>query len=168
VLEARRMLAAKLLSEGVKAVEVARLVGAGHSSVKRWKSALAKEGLAGLAAKPQPPPPTKLDDLQRAKLVQILIAGPLASGYATDLWTCRRVAEVVRREFGVSHHPDHLGRILHHLGFTPQRPEQCARERDEAAIATWRKRTWPRIKRGLASGAKRSYFLTNQAFACSL
>jgi transposase len=91
VLEARRMLAGKLLSEGVRPLEVARLVGAGPSSVRKWKCVLDKQGLPGLAAKPQPPPPSKLGEAQRAQLVQILIAGPLASGYATHLWTCRRV-----------------------------------------------------------------------------
>jgi transposase len=105
---------------------VAALLGASHSSVKKWKTAL--------AAKPPPPRTSKLTGVQKSQLVKILLRGPLACGYPTDLWTCRRVAEVVQKRFGVSYHPDHLGRILHDLGFTPQKPEQQARERDEAAI----------------------------------
>lgn len=166
-MEARRLRAAELLQDGIAPAEVARLVGAGQSSVRRWKSALARGGVAALAAKPHPGTPSKLDDAQKARLVKILVAGPLASGYATDLWTCRRVADVVKKTFGVSYHPDHLGRILHDLGFSPQKPEQLARERDEGAIARWRKRAWPRIKRGPLASVKRSYFLMKQAFACN-
>ncbi len=73
--------------------------------------------------------------------------GPLSAGFHTDLWTCRRVAEVVRREFGIAYHPAHLGRILHDLGFSPQKPQRRARERDEAAIQRWRERDWLRIKK---------------------
>jgi transposase len=166
-LEARRFRAAELLQDGKSTAEVARLVGAGHSSVKKWKIALAKGGMDALAAKPHPGTPSKLDDAQKARLVEIMVAGPLASGYHTDLWTCPRVADIVQKTFGVSYHPDHLGRILHELGFTPQKPEQLARERDEEAIARWRKRDWPRIKRGPAGAATPSYFLMKPASACS-
>jgi transposase len=110
-LEARRFRAAELLREGKSTAEVARLVGAGHSSVKKWKAALTRGGPEALAAKPPPPRISKLDDSQKAQLVEILLRGPLASGYRTDLWTCRRVADIVRKNFGVSYHPDHLGRI---------------------------------------------------------
>jgi transposase len=62
----------------------------------------------------------KRTDAQKSQLVKILVRGPLTSGYPTDLWTCRRVADVVQKRFDVSYHPDHQGRILHDLGFTPQ------------------------------------------------
>ena len=166
-LEARRLRAADLLADGKTPDEVAALVGAGQSSVRKWKAALATGGKEALAAKPPPPHETKLDDQQKAELVEILVAGPLASGYRTDLWSCRRVADVVQRRFGVSYHPDHLGRILHELGFSPQKPEQLAHERDEAAIARWRKHDWARIKRGPVAAARPWFFLMKLASACS-
>jgi transposase len=166
-LEARRFRAAELLREGKSTAEVARLLGAGHSSVKKWKAALARGGPEALAAKPAPPRSSKLSDSQKEQLVEILLRGPLASGYRTDLWTCRRVADVVQRTFGVSYHPDHLGRILHELGFTPQKPEQLARERDEEAIRRWREVDWPRIKRGRAVVEPSWLFLMKPAFVCS-
>lgn len=166
-LEARRLRAADLLADGKTTAQVAALLGAGHSSVKKWKAALAQGGKEALAAKPPPVKSSKLDDSQKSQLVEILVCGPLASGFRTDLWTCRRVAEVVQQRFGVSYHPDHLGRILHDLGFTPQKPEQLARERDEEAIQRWRKRDWPRIKRGHANGVLPLFFLMKRAFACS-
>jgi transposase len=127
-------------------------VGAGQSSVRHGKSVLARDGIEALAAKPHRGRTSKLDDAQKARLEKILVAGPLASGYGTDLWACRRVAELVQKTFGMSYHPEHLGRILYDLGFSPQKPEQLARERDEAAIARWRRRAWPRIKMGRLAG----------------
>lgn len=60
--------------------------------------------------------------------------GPEAQGYRTNLWTTARIAEMVEREFGVRHHRDHIGRLMHSLGWTPQKPERRALERDEDEI----------------------------------
>ena len=146
-LEARRLRAADLLANGKKPAEVALLMGASLSSVKRWKRTLRDGGKAALAAVSPPPRESKLNALQKQGLVGLLLKGPLAAGYRTDLWTCRRVADLVRKTYGVSYHPDHLGRMLHDLGFTPQKPQVLARERDEEAIARWRKQAWPRLKK---------------------
>lgn len=72
-------------------------------------------------------------------------------GYPTDLWTCSRVANVIRKRFHVKYHPGHVWYILRDLNWSCQKPERRARERDEAAIARWRKRDWPRIKKELAA-----------------
>jgi transposase len=80
--------------------------------------------------------------------VEILLAGPRKAGYANDFWTCRRIAAVVEKRFGVRYHPDYIGQMLHDLGWTCQKPEQRARESDDAATARWRRRDWPRIKKG--------------------
>lgn len=146
-LEARRRRAAEYFQERKPLAEVARLVGASLSSVKRWKRAWQEGGVAALAAKPHPGPTPKLSEDQRHQLVTTLKDGPTRAGYRTDLWTTARVAEVVRKQFRVKYHPDHVGRILHDLGFTPQKPQQVAREQDAAAVARWRKRDWPRIKK---------------------
>lgn len=148
-LEVKRMIAGKLLLEGKGVSEVARLVGASTSSVSRWKQTVKKKrGLEGLKAKPHPGKPCCLAQREKNRLITILKRGPRKAGYATDLWTCQRVAEVIDREFGVRYHPDHVGKLLRRLGYSPQKPEQRAREQDEQAIARWRRREWPRIKKG--------------------
>ena len=100
-----------------------------------------------MAAKPAPGRPTKLDAAARRKLDRLLRKGAKAAGYPTDLWTCPRMRNLIRREFGVRYHVDHIGRLLRCLGWTPQRPERRARERDEEAIRRWVKVDWPRIKK---------------------
>ena len=146
-LEARRRRAAEYFQARKSLAETARLVGASLSSVKRWKRAWRTGGLAALTAKPHPGPTPKLSSEQKQELVTILQEGPMASGFKTDLWTCARVAKVVRKKFRVSYNPDHLGRILHELGYSPQRPRQVAREQDSEAVERWREVDWPRIKK---------------------
>jgi transposase len=154
-LETRRLLAGTLLLEGSDVGEVVEIVGASLSSVKRWRQAVEKGGLEALKSKPHPGPTPRLDAKQKRQLITILLAGPLKAGYANDLWTCPRVAEVIAKEFGVTYHPDHVWKILRSLGWTCQKPEQRARERDEAAIRQWREKEWPRIKRGQSAVACR-------------
>jgi transposase len=146
-LEYRRQLASRLLDEGQGINEVARLVAASPSSVHRWKEQKAQYGEAGLNAKPHPGRGCQLTDDDKEQLTQILVAGPMAAGYDTALWTCARVAQVIQRRFGISYHPDHVGRLLHGLGFSCQYPEQQARERNEEAIRQWRLEEWSRIKK---------------------
>lgn len=145
--EARRRIAVELLSKGKTKPEVVELLSVSLSSVKRWKKAFDAGGVAALATKPHPGPKARMDSKQKRKLVEILLRGAMKSGYATELWTCRRVAEVIEARFGVKYHVDHVWHLLHKLGWSCQKPEQRARERDEAAIARWRKATWPRIKK---------------------
>ena len=166
-LEALRRRAAMLFQERKPLAEIARLVGASLFSVKRWKRAWVEGGVAALAAKPHPGPKPRLSEDQRQELVAMLRRGPIAAGYRTDLWTCARVAEVVRKKFRVSYHPDHLGRILHDLGFSPQKPQQIAREQDAAAVERWRKKDWPRIKKKPVAAGPALYSWMKQGFAFS-
>jgi transposase len=124
-------------------------VDASLSSVKRWKAAWKKGGIESLAAKPHPGPAPRLSDFQRQQLLKILIRGPGAIGYPTNLWTCSRVAKVIRKRFRVEYHPGHVWYLLRGLNWSCQKPERRARERDESAIARWRERDWPRLKKEL-------------------
>ena len=166
-LEARRRLAADLLRDGNTPTEVAQMLGVSLSSIKRWKRAFLRDGLAGLAAKPHPGPRSKLSEEQQHQLCDVLVEGAEAAGYNTDLWTCRRVSELIREHFGVAYHFNHVGRLLRLLGFSPQQPLRRAWERDEEAIARWRKQDWPRIKKRAAVAKLPLFFSTKRAFCSS-
>lgn len=146
-LEARRLRAAALLGRGKGTNEVARLVGVTPSCVSKWKRALRKRGPAGLKAKPLRGRRPRLDAAQKRRLVATIKRGAVAAGYDSELWTCRRVRDVIARTEGVWYDFNHVGRLLHALGFSVQKPEARARERDEGAIARWREQDWPRIKK---------------------
>jgi transposase len=146
-LERRRLRAIALLQQGMAPVDVARHVGVDRRSVRRWRASYDRAGPAGVDAKPAPGRPPKLDARRRSRLERVLLRGAAAAGFNTPLWTCPRVADMVRREFGVRYHVDHIGRVLRKLGWSPQKPERRARERDEVAIQRWVKGDWPRIKK---------------------
>jgi transposase len=165
-LEARRLRAVDLLRDGKSNTEVARLIGVDVSSVKRWKRAAAQGGNNALAAKPNRGRPPRLTPEQKQELAQIVRAGPRAAGFRTNLWTCRRVADVIRERFGVGYHRDHVGRVLHALGFTQQKPQRRASQRDEAAIEAWRKSGWRRVKKR-ADETKLSSCFSMKPASCS-
>ena len=91
--------------------------------------------------------PAQLDSTQHEQLRQILLAGAQVAGIGTELWTLRRVRQTIKREFGVQYSEVHVWRLLGKLGFSSQKPEKRAKERNEAAIERWKKRTWPALKK---------------------
>ena len=146
-LERRRVQAMALLDEGWSQAEIARRFGVTQGAVSQWKKAYQRDGPDGIKAHRHPGPKPKLNDKQRVRLGQILLKGAGAHGYRTELWTLSRVAQVIRRRFGVQYDPSGVWHVLRHMGWSCQKPERRARERDEQAIAQWRKRDWPRIKK---------------------
>lgn len=151
-LEQRRREAVRLLNQGKTVAQTAQAVGASPSSVWRWRQAYREGGWEGLRPRPTPGRPSKLSQTQRKALGRVLEAGPLACGYSTDLWTLRRVAEVIAKRFGVHYNFCHVWYVLRKMGWTCQKPERRARERDEEAIQRWRQSDWPRIKKSPPTG----------------
>jgi transposase len=76
-----------------------------------------------------------------------LNADPGDWGFPTPVWNCARVKALIERLFHVSFHVDYVGTLLHQLGWSAQKPEHRARERNEAAIERWRRVEWPRLKK---------------------
>jgi len=136
-----------MLKTGMSLTAVARRLGCSHSSVILWRDRLRKRGRAALKAKAVPGRPHKLGAAQLKKLPGLLLRGALTWGYKTDLWTTSRIASVVEREFGVRFHRAHVGRLMADLGWSCQKPERRALERDEAAIEHWKRYRWVAIKK---------------------
>ena len=146
-MERRRRRAVALLTQGLSLREVARRVQASVSSVYQWREAWQRGGEAALAPKPVPGPPGKLTQRQRQQLVALLRKGARAYGFPNELWTLKRIAAVIQVEFGVRYHPSHVWKILRHLGWSCQVPERRAIQRNEHAIAHWKRYRWPAIKK---------------------
>ncbi|CAN5173073.1 IS630-like element ISDra3 family transposase [soil metagenome] len=163
MLEARRRRAVELVQRGERAGTVARILGVDRSSVYRWgRQAAATDGLA---ARPHPHRPPRLNDRQLVRLERLLARGAQAYGWINDLWTAARVATLIQREFQVSYHHDHVGRFLRErLGWTPQKPVRRARERDEDAILRWQSEEFPRIAREAEDRGAHLVFLDKSGF----
>ena len=136
-----------LLEAGCGVRETARRLGASPSSVSQWRQAYEKDGEQALTAHSPPGRPPQLNDKQTRRLEQLLLQGPGRHGYASELWTLKRIVEIIRKHFGVTYDPSGVWHILHRMGWSCQKPERRARERDEEAIAVWRKQRWPNIKK---------------------
>ena len=146
-LEHRRLQAVALFEEGAAPVDIARKLGVERRSVRRWKASYLKRGSTGIKAKPVPGRPAKLDIRDKDRLVRALARGAQKAGYFTELWTGPRVVGLIRQKFGVVYHARYVPRLLRSLGWSPQKPERRARERDEEAIRRWVKVDWPRLKK---------------------
>lgn len=146
-LEQRRRRAVEMLEDGMSLSAVANKIGCSPGSVHFWREAYRRKGEAGLKAKPVPGRPSHLAPRQKKALTRLLLKGAMSCGYATDLWTTRRVAEVVRKRFHIAYHSNHLWRLLKGLGWSCQKPETKARERNEEAIEHWKRHQWPHIKK---------------------
>jgi len=142
-----------LLKSGLSLNEVGRRIQCVASSVMRWRDAWRRGGAEALKVRSSPGRPPKLKPTQQRRLARLLLKGPLAHGYRTNLWTTARIAELIRCEFAVSYHRDHVGRLMHSLGWSHQKPETRAAERDEEAIDRWKRKDWPRVKKTLCGWA---------------
>lgn len=153
-LEARRRRAVEMVLAGKGVREVGRLIGVDGKSVTRWRQMYEAGGDAGLKPKPQRGRTPGLSEADLGDLGRLLQAGPSAHGFATELWTLSRVGQVIRRRFKIRYHPCHVWKVLRRMNWSAQKPERRAREQDEVAVRRWRRRDWPRIKKGLVSGAR--------------
>jgi transposase len=141
-LERRRISAAKDLQKEMTQSDVARKYDVNPSSVCRWNKALKEKGLEGVKRRKAPGAKSKLSEEQQHKLREIIFKGAATYGYKTDLWTLRRVAEVIQEEFKVSYHFRSLSDVLHRMGLSPQKPKRRAAERNQTAVQQWLDGQW--------------------------
>jgi transposase len=145
--EARRRLAVARLNEGWAQKDVAAFLGVSTRAVGKWMAAYRESGEDGLKARPRPGAKPKLSQRQEQAVLTWIARSPRAFGYPDDLWTTRRLAEVVERKYKVRFNSNYLAEWLTRRGYTPQRPEVRAVERDEPAIARWIAEDWPRLQK---------------------
>lgn len=145
--EGIRLLQASQMSQA----QIARHLGVSEATISKWKKVLEQDGPEALQARKASGRPAKLSDTDKHKLVQKLEQGALAAGFPTEQWTQARVKQVIEREFGVHYHRDYISRLLHALGWSVQKPDPRAIERDEELIQAWLSQDWPRIKKSAAA-----------------
>lgn len=110
-----------------------------------------KHGKASLAMQKATGRPASLTPTDKVELEKILKAGAFAAGFETERWTQRRIQQVIEQKFGVHYHQNYISRLLHDMGWSVQKPETRALERDEELIRAWLSKDWPRIKKSAAA-----------------
>jgi len=149
--EGRRFRAWELAQQGWHQRQIARALGVSDAAVSQWFAHARQAGRRALQSRPHPGPLPRLSPEQQARVLAVLRQGAAAAGFRGDRWTQKRVREVIRREVGVTYHPAHISRLLHHWHWSRQKPVRRARQRNEAAIRAWREKRYPALlKRGRA------------------
>jgi transposase len=145
--EGRRRRAWELKQQGWIQTGIAAALGVTPGAVSQWLKRARREGVEALRRHPAPGPAPRLTAEQLAQVPILLARGPQAYDFCGQRWTCKRVAEALRRTFGVAYHPAHVNRLLHALRHSIQRPVERTAQRGEAAIAAWWQDRWPALKK---------------------
>lgn len=164
-LEKRRFLAITRLNEGYSAQEISEFLGVNIRTVFDWQAKYRKRGERGLQAKPPPGRKRKLTPFQERTVLGWFLQNPKKFGFHTELWTARRVAQLIERKWGVKFNSRYLNGWLARRRITPQKPQRVAREADPKAIEHWTTQDWPSLKNELdASGPP--LFSSTKAACC--
>jgi transposase len=143
----RRQRAWALHQQGWTQVAIAAALGVTQGAVSHWLARATNDGPSALTDHPVPGRPSRLSPAQLTELVDLLEQGAEAHGFLGDVWTRRRVAALIKQHFGVGYHPTHVGRLLHQIGWSPQKPIVRATQRAAAAVAAWYNERWPALKK---------------------
>ena len=145
--EVRRIRGWELVQKGWKQKQVAEAMDVTQGAVSQWTKRAKEGGVKALERRKAPGGQSRLSPEQKAQIPRLLEEGAQAFGFRGDIWTCERIAQVIRRTFNVSYHPAHVSRILKGCGWSLQKPVRRATQRDEEAIERWRKERWPEVKK---------------------
>ncbi len=147
ILERRRKRAGQMFGQGITQSTVAERLGVSRAAVCQWHAAWKKDKTNGLASKGHPGFPSILTDEKKKKLRSLILKGPRREGYATDFWTVDRIRHLAKKKLHIALGYTRIWKTVIALGFSCQKPEARARNRDERAIADWKLKTFPRLKK---------------------
>jgi transposase len=145
--EGRRFRAWELREKGWTQQRIAEALGVTKGAVSQWLKKAAAGGVETLRHRKRSGAPSRLTSSQKSELPELLSKGAESHGFRGELWTCKRVAAVIRGHYGVSYHPSHVSRILRSLEWSLQKPKRRAKQRKEDEIREWLEEKWPEIRK---------------------
>ena len=146
-MEERRLKAAELFEKGYNQNQAAVSLGVHRSSTCRWYKRWKKDGGQALKIQKGKVSRKKLNKDQIKQLEQILVSGATEYGFDTELWTLKRIAGVIMKEFKIQYHPGSLSRTMRMLGYSCQKPTRIAIKRDDDKRQMWLKDVWEKDKK---------------------
>lgn len=156
-LAVRRERAMELLRQSNSVAAVATALGVTARSVQRWRQAASSHKHKAKRPRRKPGRPSRLTTAQLRRLETALQRGAYNYGYAEDYWTLDRIAHLIWELFSVRYHPSAVWHILKRLGWSCQKPQRVAFQRNDQAIHHWKRYLWPHIKK-VARVARNSGF----------
>ena len=116
--QVRRILAIAMVLEGRGRAEAAELNGMDRQTLRDWVHRYNDGGVQALKSRRQPGRTPALSELQRAELLELVLAGPDPQVHGVIRWRCVDLQAEVSRRFGVKVHENTIGRWLHEFGLT--------------------------------------------------
>lgn len=162
--EKRRCHAQQLAEQGWKQKDISVALDVSKGAVSQWLKISKQEGRSGLLARAHTGRPPELAEKEKRLIPDCLSHGAESYGFRGDVWTCRRVRKMIEIEFGVFYHKSHVARLLKELKWTPQQPVERATQRNEEAIADWRKHVWSDMKKKRVWSTESLFLWMNRAF----
>ena len=138
-----------MLLAGKTPAQAALAVGVARQTAYTWKALLDEGGIDALRAMPGRGRPGRRNEGQLQTLGHALLRRRTEHGFGTELWTLKRVGVLIERMYGVKFGQTQIWRILGGLGFSVQKPARRAIERNEEAVQTWKRKTWPALKKSV-------------------
>ena len=145
--EARRIQAWRLKEKGWQPSNIADALGVTRGAVSQWFNRAKTDGVEALYSRKSSGRPPELHADKLEQLPGLLAKGAEAYGFRGDFWTRPRVATVIKKAFGVSYTPQHVGNLLRKIGWSRQKPVERASQRNEVAIERWRTAKWAETKK---------------------
>ena len=127
--------------------EIASTLNAPRSRVSEWLKTYEEQGVDGLMEGQRTGRPSRLTDLQKIMLCDILDSGPIAYGHLSGVWTAKIISQIVKDEFNIQYHSSYVWKLLQDFGFTVQSPKRLLAKADDEKRQLWIKKTYPQIKK---------------------
>jgi transposase len=141
----RRLTALVGVAEERPVAELAERLGVCEETIYAWLRAFLVDRWASLQRRPSPGRPPKLTPGQKARLKEVITAGPEAAGYPTGCWNSALVQDLIERDFGVLYSVKYIAELLGNLGLTDQKARFVSDHLDEARRQRWLMQEWPAI-----------------------
>ena len=150
---------ARRVSERIRAIllnhdektsgEISSIIKVSRSRVSEWLKTYEQQGIDGLMEGHRSGRPSRLSDLQKIFLCDILDSGPVAYGLISGIWTAKSIAKLISDEFDIEYHPGHVWKLLQDFGFSVQSPKRLLAKADDEKRQLWIKKIYPKIKKKL-------------------
>jgi len=143
----RRISALLAVVRGEAIATIAKTWDISRQTVYNWIVAFLARRVDSLRYRKSSGRPPKLTKKQRARLKEVVKAGPEAAGFQTACWTTVLIQQFIYREFGVLYSRQYVGDLLHGLGFSYQKAKFVSGHLDKRRRRRWMRKRWPRILR---------------------
>lgn len=153
-----RVRAVAAVARGLRVGEVADAYSIDRTTLFRWVTRHQRNGSNGLKRKVGSGRPRLLSDLSETALLDIVLQPASRFGYETDLWTIRRLHQVVQEEYDTTISRHTIWRRVRDAGLTYQKPERQYFQIDEAARDEWMRTKAPLIRKTVKKYRALLYF----------